>query len=243
MPLKLASLNIEGNEHFGKFLPFLKGFGPDVACLQEVFAQDVPMLRRELEMDAAFAPMCVRPYDSADMASPAVMGVAVFSKLPFGSVEPLYYYGDPDFFPVYRYRDDTRQNRVLLMVTLDKDGAPFTVGTTHFMVTKDAEPTDFQRRDLARLFGLLGPVPEIVMCGDWNAPRGGEIFGRLAERFRDNIPPEYAASIDGNIHRAGHLPYMVDGLFTTPGFAASDVKLTGGVSDHMAITAVIERVS
>jgi hypothetical protein len=46
-------------------------------------------------------------------------------------------------------------------------------------------------------------------------------------------------SIDPKLHRAGALQLMVDGLFTTPGYEASDVMLHTGVSDHCAITARI----
>ena len=35
---------------------------------------------------------------------------------------------------------------------------------------------------------------------------------------------------------------MVDGLFTTPAYKASDVKLVDGISDHMAIVAKINRI-
>ena len=38
------------------------------------------------------------------------------------------------------------------------------------------------------------------------------------------------------------LGLMVDGLFTTPKYIASNVKLEPGVSDHMAIVANIEKV-
>ena len=80
-----------------------------------------------------------------------------------------------------------------------------------------------------------------VLAGDFNAPRGGEIFSHIAERYTDNIPPHYTTSIDGTLHRAGPIPFMVDGLFTTPSYRAKGVHLEFGVSDHAAVAATIEK--
>jgi hypothetical protein len=74
-----------------------------------------------------------------------------------------------------------------------------------------------------------------------NAPRGKESFSRLAKKYKDNIPPEYKTSIDQNLHKVKGIQFMVDGLFTTPSYKASDVKLVDGVSDHMAVVAEITK--
>lgn len=242
MPLTLASLNIDGNKHFDKFIPFFKKADPDVICLQEVFSQDLLLLRKELGMEVIFAPMTMRPYITDDPTSLAIMGVAICSKLPLDSVEPIYYFGNSEMVPLYRYHDETRQHRPLLFATATKENERFVIATTHFMVTDEAKPTDYQRRDLASVLKITESIPEIIMCGDFNAPRGDEIFDALAKRFTDNIPVEYTTSIDGTIHRKGPLPYMVDGLFTSPQYRARNVKLNSGISDHMGITAVIEKM-
>ena len=69
-----------------------------------------------------------------------------------------------------------------------------------------------------------------------------EAFDRIARKYKDNIPKKYKTSLDQNLHRVKGLQYMVDGLFTTPGYKASNVKLVDGVSDHVAIVADIEKV-
>jgi len=45
------------------------------------------------------------------------------------------------------------------------------------------------------------------------------------------------------LHRAGPLPYMVDGVFSTGEYGVSKVRLHQGVSDHCAITCTIGRSS
>ena len=81
----------------------------------------------------------------------------------------------------------------------------------------------------------------MVLTGDFNAPRGGTIFDLLARTWQDCIPQDVTTSIDPVLHRAGALTLMVDGLFTTPHYHATEVQLHTGLSDHQAITASISR--
>ncbi len=93
------------------------------------------------------------------------------------------------------------------------------------------------------LLKSLDSMPEFVLCGDTNAPRGNETFSRLATKYKDNIPAEYKTSIDQKLHRVKGIMFMVDGLFTTSSCIASNVRLQDGVSDHMAVLAEIEKSS
>jgi endonuclease/exonuclease/phosphatase family metal-dependent hydrolase len=88
------------------------------------------------------------------------------------------------------------------------------------------------------LLEMLGQR-SIILCGDFNAPRGREIFSRLAKRWHDNVPLHYVTSIDPKLHRAGPLQLMVDGVFSTTDYRVRNVVLHQGVSDHCAITADI----
>ena len=131
---------------------------------------------------------------------------------------------------------------MVVHATVCKGDDKFTVGTTHFTWTGDGKVDGQQRVDLERMFEILDNIPEIVLCGDFNAPRGGEIFNSLSERFTDYIPKHYTTSIDGNLHYAGDLKVMVDGLFSTPHYTARNTKLVCGVSDHCAVVSEILRV-
>jgi endonuclease/exonuclease/phosphatase family metal-dependent hydrolase len=127
----------------------------------------------------------------------------------------------------------------MLSCEIEKEGETFRVATTHFTWTPDGSADDYQRADVKKLLAILGGMGEFVLTGDFNAPRGGEIFGTLAEKYKDNVPSHYTTSIDGALHRAGPLELMVDGIFSTPGYAVSDVELVAGVSDHKAIVATV----
>lgn len=83
---------------------------------------------------------------------------------------------------------------------------------------------------------------DFVLVGDFNAPRGGPIFDRLAAVYTDWIPHEVRTTIDPVLHRAGDLQIVVDGLFSTSSYRASGVEVLCGVSDHCAISARIELI-
>jgi mRNA deadenylase 3'-5' endonuclease subunit Ccr4 len=44
--IKLASVNIERSNHLDRVEKFLTGYQPDVLCLQEVCARDLPLFEQ-----------------------------------------------------------------------------------------------------------------------------------------------------------------------------------------------------
>jgi endonuclease/exonuclease/phosphatase family metal-dependent hydrolase len=239
--ISLACVNIEMSEHLDEVCEFLSRRKPEVVCIQELCEPDIERLAAALD-DAAyvFAPMTRRTDASI------VMGIAVFSRLAITQKFILPYRGSPEIVPHFDATNaatkNKTQNHLIVACDVEKGGALLRIGTTHFTWTPDGHPDDVQRRDLKVLLNQLDTLNEFVICGDFNFPRGGELFAIMSDRFKDNIPTRYTTSIDPNLHRAGALELMVDGLFSTPDYVVSDVKLHSGVSDHCAITCVISRV-
>jgi endonuclease/exonuclease/phosphatase family metal-dependent hydrolase len=236
MPLSLVSLNIEGDRHLDKVLHFLKEHSPDVLCLQEVFEKDFQLFEKAVG-SGIFAPM--------NFVHGIARGVGIVSRLSMThTAEIPYVRGDQpvvEFDPATAGTKYSTQRSTLVVADMEYEGVAYRVGTTHFTWTSDGEADDNQRRDLSSLLAALKDEGELVFCGDFNAPRGKEIFAKIAERYTDNIPLRYTTSIDAVLHRKGALPYMVDGLFSTPAYAVSDVTLEFGVSDHAAIVATIAK--
>jgi len=244
--LKLAQLNIEGSKHLDLVIPFLQKQNPDVACLQELNEQDVASFEKALLMHSFFVPMGM---NSKAITGAKVWGIGIFSKSPIKPSAPLQYGGYAGNGLIeYVHGDPTKKNAhdstkfMLAVADIEKGGETFRIATTHFPVTAHGAATDFQREDMKALLGLLEKEGEFVLTGDFNAPRGGEIFAQLSAKYKDNIPPEIATSIDGAIHRAGQLPFMVDGIFSTPGYEVSNVVGHTGLSDHWGFTAEIKKV-
>lgn len=248
--MKLISLNIERSKHLDLVLPFLREQQADVVCLQEVIERDFDALQEAIgAVERVYAP-CI--YHPAEIEL-ALEGDAIFSRVPLASQEVRYYRGTADDIKTMRLSEKgdptdaaTDQTCALVLVDVEIEDARFSVGTTHFTWTPKGAATDEQRTDMRALLSILGER-EVVLTGDFNAPRGGEIFAMLAERFKDNVPPHHKTSIDITIHRAGRdRPHeladkMVDGLFTSSDYVAESVELVNGVSDHMAIVATIRK--
>lgn len=242
--LKLVSLNLEGHKHLDLQVPFFRAQLPDVLCMQEVFESDFSFLKNELGMHGVFAPMCRHAHENGAEIFES-WGVAILTKLSMPTMQARYYFGDPQIIHEFVnsvVSPQEHMNKVLMYAdVLNSEGTRFSVGTTHFTWTPNGQSNDRQRQDLRALFKELEAIPEIVFCGDFNAPRGGEIFNAIAQRYKDNIPVHYTTSIDGNLHHKGQLEYMVDGLFSTSEYTVHNVCLESGVSDHCATVADIVR--
>jgi len=241
MSLSLISVNIEWDKHLETVLPFLAEQQPDILCVQEAFETTLPKLGEVTGLsNYRFAPLT--------LINGVPWGIAIFSRYPIRASREHYYYGSRE--SVIEYQKDNEEKTKcypVIAVDIDVPDASYRILTVHFMWTPDGEADDFQRQGLANLLPLLEQEQDFVLCGDFNAPRGGEIYQELAKRYKDNIPPEYKTSIDVTLHRNGkthaeHLSTkMVDQLFTTPNYETSDVALVSGVSDHMAVVATIQK--
>ncbi|MEK7155935.1 MAG: endonuclease/exonuclease/phosphatase family protein [Patescibacteria group bacterium] len=242
--LSLVSVNVERSKHLDLVLPFLESEVPDVVCVQELSERDIPAFS-EICGHGVFAPTQRR----VDEEGQPCTGVAIFSRHPLKRTEVRQYvdsgYAMPESGRDAHTSSDPTNNAVVI-AEIQTD-VLFRIATTHFTWSPRGGVTEEQRRGMQALIEILSLYDEIILTGDFNAPRGGEIFSALASRYKDNIPLEYATSIDVTLHRAGKdrpeelADKMVDGLFTTPSYAASDVRLISGVSDHSAIVACIAK--
>ncbi len=246
--IRFSSINIEGDTHLDKVVSFLNDFKPDVVCMQEVMETRLDYFEKALNMKGYFVPMArynIVPLDKKSSIS--CFGVGIFSNLQMLNVESKYYYGGEGDIPLLKFDgkniDEKSVWRVLISGNVSKDNELYTIATTHFTRTYDGSTSDKQREDLKNLLKITEKKPEIILCGDFNAPRGQEIFSKLSEKYKDNIPPEYTSSLDTELHRIGKVKQlMVDGLFTTPHYEVTEARLSEGVSDHKAVTAIISKV-
>lgn len=237
--LRLISLNVEGDNHYEKIFPFFQKEKPDVICMQEVFEVDLPRFRAELGMEHKYlATESITEENPYRLTPKGNQGIVIFSRFPIQSSGFEYYetYREPS-------TGDSAPNsghRGFLWVDLLVESRMIRIMTTHFTWSPNGSVTDLQRRDLANFLSKIKTFPDHILCGDFNAPRGREIFDTLAGEYSDNIPQHITSSLDKTIHRAGEkLPdFMVDGLFSR-GYTVSDVQVIPGISDHCAVTGEI----
>lgn len=238
--VRLISLNVERSKHMTRVEPFLRLHQPDIVCLQELSRDDTPRLQEAGGLQHChYVPMAVHPLDQQPF------GVAILSRHPFASTDVVTYGGTGNGDLVLdRTTPESRLEScryVVARATILFDGNSFTVATTHFPWTPDGQERGFQGEAVAQLMKGLGSG-EIILTGDFNAPRGGPIFAEFARHWRDSIPAEITTSLDPTLHRAGPLDLMVDGLFTSPHYRADEVRLLGGLSDHKAVVARMAKV-
>lgn len=248
MSLTFVSVNIERSKHLHRLEPFLKAQQPEVLCLQELYEHDIPFFQNLAGPHIHFVPMTFHPDHQG--GTPLPMGAAILSRFPLENPATHYYRGKP---PVPTYHSANPINSRKERGNLDSLIYPLVVATvqgmriatTHMTVTEGGESTEEQRADISRMLTFAKQEAEgaggLILCGDFNSPRGRASFALIAEQYVDGIPAHYQTSIDPNIHRAGPLQLVVDGLFHTPNYKIENAALHSGVSDHMAISATISK--
>ncbi|HEY5588131.1 MAG TPA: endonuclease/exonuclease/phosphatase family protein [Candidatus Paceibacterota bacterium] len=249
--MKLISINIEVSKHTETVLNFLKNEKADVVCIQELLEEEFQFYKEKLSFMGVYQPfdyVCNNinsklTYDIPSELKGKRHGVAIFAKhiIKSGSI---FYEGKEENIlkPFDKYISDKnfQKNKVLIWAEVkNDDGISFKFITTQLPVTHEGEVTQYQLNVINSMLFQLEGLGEFVLTGDMNSPRGHQSFSLIAEKYKDNIPLEYKTSIDQNLHRVKGIQFMVDGLFTTPAYKASNVKLQDGISDHMAIIADI----
>jgi|SRR3989344_634456 len=246
--MKLISLNIECNRHDDVALSFLKRENADVVCIQEFLEDKFEFYKNELGLEGVFQVTNYADILIYKELAEKREGLAIFAKNIIES-ESMFYAGKEENALIsfdkhleYLHSDNFRANHTLLCASVQDDGKIFKFITTQLPVTIEGAVTSYQLEVIDNLLLKLDNLGEFVLCGDFNAPRGYESFSRFSEKYKDNIPAEYKTSIDQNLHRVKGIQFMVDSLFTTPTYKASNVKLVDGVSDHMAIVSDIIKI-
>jgi endonuclease/exonuclease/phosphatase family metal-dependent hydrolase len=237
----ILSVNIEGDNHLETIQALIKQKEPDIVCLQEIFQQDVTLFETQMQVKGLFVPLCSINSSTRVRLNPrGEWGIAIFSKLPVLELSVLPYQGELNHIPPYDNDDPNSTNRALLLTKVQIGTAHSYVATTHFTWSMNGEVTELQKTHVERVSKLLHPYSPLLLCGDFNAPRGKAIFQRLADQYTDNIPANETTTIDQNLHRKKGIQFVVDGMFSTPQLKAQHVEVIDGVSDHKALFGVFD---
>lgn len=244
--LKVASINIEGHRHLDRVVAFCQTEQPDIVNLQEVYESDLPSLATALSMEYHFGPMALVRRPPRDASSPYYpWGVAqLYNPRQLSQVQhrlETYVRIQPVGFPNFKPDFNNMMDRVVSLLEFELAGQAWRVATTHFTWTPRGNHTPEQAAAFESLKQLLGKYDDFIITGDFNSPRNHmpnentNVFKELALMYRDHIPSSYQTSVDPDLHKAGPLQLLVDGLFSTPQYTSQNVRLVPGVSDHQAI--------
>lgn len=241
--MKLISLNIEGDKHLDKIILFLEKEKADVFCFSEIFEEDIKNIRPLINIPYIFAHECYRPSMIKDGGDLKTFGIAIFSKNITWS-DTFFVIGDPNLIPKFQRSADLKEKPHELYVPaiiakIQFSKKEYFITNTHLTVTEQGESTNYSFEQAIKLIDYLKKYKEMIICGDFNSPRGGGVFDYFCKFYKDNIPKKYKTSLDQNLHRVKNLEFMVDVFFSTKNYRIRNVKLIDGVSDHMAIVAEI----
>ncbi len=245
-PLKVFSLNTchTGREYglSPNILDFIYRKRLDVVLLQEVYEGSLEEIRNALGGQVVFSRMCkLSLTDRAEEAEG--WGVAIGSKNPILDSREDYYHGTRDDSSDIVLNNGLRSTSSLLQAGIKIGSERFNFATTHFTWHNQPQPSDEQLRDFAKLAYFLNDTPDMVLTGDFNSPRGYQIFDSIAQRYRDNIPPDIDTTMDTGVRPEATWKYVVDGFFTSEHYLASNVRLIQGLSDHKGIIGEVQRVA
>lgn len=237
MALKLLTLNIENDRHLARVHAAIAEHRPDIVCLQEAFESDCAYLASSGDYNVKYA---VSGRWSNEPCPERNWGVAVLSRVPVLR-QTISYYADDPRIRVLREPNDPR--RVLVVTELEHRGQPYRIITTHFTWTPDGEINDQQKADFPRMKQLLSHYPDYVLCGDFNAPRGGEMFSRLVDELGvvDHLPANVRSTLDPQFHSLVGVELVVDTVFSTKQYRVTGIRVLEGISDHKGILALVER--
>lgn len=259
MPIKLVSLNVGRllSERTEQNLRSLadKTFVPDVVVLQDMPFRSLPLLERWPHI--AFGVMTNHLING--VRTP--VGIAIASGYFITDVTHHTYWGNGVFKNLQGVNDknerhlgelsdrmvEESEDRLVVCATIVKLGVKYHIATTHGMWVRGGVPNDVQRSSMRRLLEILVSEAAVrgslVLAGDMNFNRGGEIYQMFTEKLHDCVPPEIKSTLDPD-HPASKKGVQVvsDYLLTIGrGYVVSDVHLEFGVSDHAALTATVSK--
>lgn len=241
MPLKLFTLNIEGDLHLDRVRDAIALHVPDVVCLQEVFEVDCQLFLEAGPYEVKYA--ITTHVDAANtfrLAPKGNWGMAVLTRVPV-KTQSIVSYADSSAIRIFRQPNDPR--RAVIVTELVHEECSYRIAATHFTWSPNGIATDEQREDFLRLRQVMNCYPDYVLCGDFNSPRGGEMFAKFTDELSliDHLPRGIVTTIDPQHHRAGALESVVDTVFSTPEYHVANLQVLDGLSDHKAILVTIER--
>ena len=230
--MKLISLNIEGSKHLPRVADFLDSEKADVVCLMEVIEEDIESVLHDYPY-RIFKPNFLDEDEHK-------YGVAIGSKTMWESEDSTYCDGREDSYLTYGGQGITHRPAVIAVV-VDR----YQIVALHFTWTPDGKMSLEQERDLNRLFEWMGERQGVI-CGDFNIPRGNELYQKLLTKYRDNVPVEVESTLDPILHYANHkiagsLKLVVDYMWSTPEYRVENVRVVSGVSDHCAVVCSVEK--
>ena len=262
--IKIVTLNIgRGFPGLEKSIGFLGTCGADVLCIQDIRQDHVDRLPDIFGPSRHFVAMTNHLIEGRRVP----VGIGIFSKHPFVSTSAHAFWGSVS--PVKDLEGVTigaggnanahdldvvrsTESRLVIFADVKVGDSTFRIGTLHGVWVPGGKVDDHQRRCMDNLRLIMDNqfgIP-LVLAGDFNAARGGEIYQMLVRKdhayydlFDDVVPDTIVNTVDWqNRGKPGGPDLVVDYILKNDGLTVRDVEVHFGVSDHAALTATVSSV-
>lgn len=244
--LKVFSLNTcqTGREYglFENILDFIYKQRPDVVLLQEVYAGSLERIRNVSGGHIVFSQMSRLSLTDREQDAES-WGVAVGSRHHLFDTSENYYHGSREDSDTVVLNNGLQSTSSLLQAKLEVGSARFNFATTHFTWHNQVKPSNEQLEDYKKLAVLLEELPDLVLTGDFNSPRGYPIFDSIAKRYRDNIPADIETTNDTGVRPEATWRLVIDGFFTGEHYRAENVRMVQGLSDHQGVLGEVQKIA
>jgi endonuclease/exonuclease/phosphatase family metal-dependent hydrolase len=187
------------------------------------------------------------------------VGIGIFSqKFPFISTSAHAYVGrvspildldgvavdaNGNTSPTDLARLRQTESRIVVFTAMEVGEVEFKIGTTHGAWVPNGLTDDHQRVSARKLLSIVQEQGPLVMAGDFNAVRGGEIYEILTEPggLEDCVPLDIVKTRD--FGSSTDAPDLVVDYFFKQGeiYKVADVKAHTNVSDHYALSATVSK--
>lgn len=254
--VSLVTLNLgRGFPDLEDSLRFLETRRPDIACLQDVRESYIPRISKIFQGGYHFVGMSKHLFSGVREQ----VGLGVWSlEAPFIATSASSYVGhitpvlnldgvttdeEDNSSPRDLARVRETESRLVVSAEAVFGGLPYRFSTTHGIWTPTGVPDAHQERGIRRLTHLLQENGDSVIAGDFNVPRNGSMYRILMEGgLVDHVPWSVTNSIDWGKRGKKGPDVLVDYVFTLgTSYEVSSVETHFDVSDHAAITAVVQK--
>lgn len=222
-------------------MPLIKMELPDVLCMQEAGTPYQDELEA-LGYQVTFAPRSIRTHADEEFTD----GLLFASRLP-ATVTSFNFYTPHAGVLLEEFNEETGRYNMpgqVLLGAVVHNKKTYQIGTTHFTWTRNGDvPCAAQQIDMQNFLTLVHKFPAHIMCGDFNIPRAtNRLYNDVVAVYRDEIPRTVTTSLDAEFHRLKDIPeksyllkqYVVDYVFSQPGYTVQGIRQIFGVSDHAA---------
>lgn len=241
--ITLFTLNIEGDRHLERLQKFITEYSPTILTLQEIFQRDAEMIAKKYGYNCHYLALTLAKTKTEPIQEHP-WGLAILTKLTVKNIQNFCYVGEN--LPVQSFafdkhpNDDCLRRGFINLELASSAGRSIRIMTTKFTWTPDSKASEEQRQDLVAFHDYLRQYTSFILAGDFNAPRGGEIYTKIKDNYIDWLPANIKSTLDPELHKVGNLELAVDSIFSTSDYQLESVEVKIGLSDHCGILATIK---